>query len=224
MDARNRAIEAIRQITPEGAVRSRAISAVGQIETSGEPFKLFLQGTRRQGDAVLKVLRDAGIIETAAAAKPGIKAYHRAQLAFRDARDASEAEPEQKAHEDGARLESSSGYAPTAISYDELYAMLPAVEATWTTPASFKVRQLRARAAAAGIETEGKIGAAVDTVLWTVALFHGVGVSFADFSLEGAGITFSERTLKSAIAQLVAAEIVKVEGSGPQARTYSLVD
>lgn len=216
------AIEAIRAHTVEGPVRERAIAALAQVDGSGKGFKLFLEGTRRQADATLKALREAGIIQTVAKPRPGVKAVHVATDSYTDeVCDAtadevrSDAKGVQNAH---AYSYQPSEWAPS-FAYEEGMRLIEAPG--YTPPGEDVFKKLRAKATAAGVESEGKLGDAVDTVLWSLAIFP-AGLTFEDFSLEGAQGSFSKRTLETAIAALKAASMLEVIGTGRQPRLYCL--
>lgn len=214
MDARARAIEAITKITIEGPIRERAIRAVGQISTNGVPFKLFLDGTKRQNDHTIRVLKESGAIEPFTKAKPGVKATYVAAEDFRDSdthsaalvRDIIGSRSEvasswQDAHLIGIAFESFSDAYPTISQLDE-------IEESWKSPAAAEHDRLVAAASAKGVSFDGTIGDAADTVLWTIASMG--SPSFADFPNEGRSHRYGERTLRSAIKQLRDAGIIEV--------------
>lgn len=212
-NAKDRAIDAIKAATIEGPVRVRTIKAVAQIDTSGKAFKLFLDGTRRQGDAVLKALKEAGVITTVRQAKPGVKA----QYAVTDEYKEEVIVPEYE--EDATEAELEARYQKMV---DQIYPTLDELQESWELSPGLKHAALREAVEGSQGYLEGKLGDAVDSILWALIIFPD-GVTAEDFSLEGESGEFSERTLKSAIATLKAAGVVGVRGAGRQVRKYYLV-
>lgn len=206
MDAKSRAIEAIVAVTTEGPVRERAIAAVAQLNTQGTAFRIYLTGSKRQSDATLRALKEAGVIATVTRAKPGAKATYVTTEEFRD----EVAVQKQDAHPEGAPIPFESFFDAYSDLVDQLYPTLDELQESWKLPVQQRYEGLAAAALVEGIETEGKKGDAVDTVLWTLSLMED-GVTIEDFSLEGRFHTYSIRTLREALADLKAVGIVRVK-------------
>ena len=235
MEKISSAREAVQNATVEGPVRKRALDALAQVDGTGRSFKLFIEGSKRQIDCTLKALKEAGVIKVVTRSRPGFKAIYRVTEGFMNDFTLAQ-EPTEESGDPEA-------YFPRLIDDSWLELQMPPVKPSqWKYVASVWVprfsieegrdpsltsedvfRSLRRIATSKGIEADGKIGNAVDTTLWTIAVFP-IGVSFNDFSLEGEHGEFSERTLKTAIAQLKAAGIIEVHGTGRQPRVYMLAD
>lgn len=222
MGSRDRAAEAIRTSTIEGPVRARAIRALAQVDFSGKPFTIVHEGTRRQSDAVVKVLREAGIMEPAGKPAPGMRASYRIADAYK-VREVSHtrAEVRQDTHDGGVRTTALWSEAPVA-NYAELYELIPGVEDSWKSEEAQRAEQLRDAAIGFGVETEGKIGAAVELIIWSLACYPD-GLTLQDFGLELDEVSFSDRTLKNALAELKDAGIVEVIGGGPKPALYRAI-
>lgn len=213
-------ITAIEAITPEGPVRARAIRALAQVDRTGRAFTIVHEGTRRQSDTVVKVLREAGIMEPAGRPSPGMRASYRITDELKMGAP-TVADAVKNAHEEGARTTVLWSEVPIAR-YDELYELLPAVEASWKSEDAQRAESMMDRAIAFGVETEGKIGAAVELIIWSLACYTD-GLTIQDFGLELDEVSFSDRTLKNALAELKDAGIVEVIGGGPKPALYRAI-
>ena len=236
MEKISAAREAVQNATVEGPVRKRALDALAQVDGTGRSFKLFIEGSKRQIDCTLKALKEAGVIKVVTRSRPGFKAIYRVTEGFMNDFTLAQ-EPTEESDE------TVDGLFPRLVDDAWVKVQMPPVKPTqWKYVASVWVprfsveegrepsltsedifRSLRRIATSKSIEADGKIGNAIDTVLWTIAVFP-AGVSFSDFSLEGDSGPFSERTLKSALAQLKTAGIIEVHGTGRQPRVYMLAD
>ena len=225
MGSRDRAAEAIKNTTVEGPVRARALRALAQVDLSGKPFTIVHEGTRRQSDAVVKVLREAGIMEPAGKPAPGMRASYRVAGEFRAITPKSaphtSADAKQDAHNTGVRTTVLWEDVARAH-YDELYELLPAAEDSWRSEEAQRAEQLRDAAIASGVDVDGKIGAAVELIIWSLACYTD-GLTVQDFGLELDEVSFSDRTLKNALAELKDAGIVEVIGGGPKPALYRAI-
>lgn len=219
MGSIDRAAEAIRTATIEGPVRARTLSALAQVDLSGRPFKLFLEGTRRQADAVIRTLRDAGIIERVSKSAPGVKTTYRVAEIYKVRLPARiSAKPVQDAHEEGVRTT----VEDNRELISELYDILPAVEESWKSEEARLIESLKDRALAHGVDVDGKIGAAVELIISSL-VYYSDGLTVRDFGLELEEVSFSDRTLKNALAALKTAGIIEVIGGGPKVAIYRAV-